>query len=151
MKNFMQITQRSPLGIPDSYGNFMIRAGGVPADGNLAFTAPFVEGWPIYIMDAKPENVPDAPKEVIKDIKEYFYAEQDAAFCLAIICASCRVILQDRVVEDLKQLKEYYKAPMIGFSSFAEVGGKPGISSIVTHMNNDIFVVYNKLLHQIDK
>lgn len=151
VSNFMQMTQQFPLGIPDTYGNFMIRAGAVPANGFLAFTAPFVEGWPVYVMDAKPENILNAPKEVIKDISEYFYGNGGAAFCLAIICASCRVILQEGVVEDLKQLKAHFKSPIVGFSSFAEVGGKPGISSIVTHMDNDIFVVYDKPLHQLDK
>lgn len=151
VKNYLELTQLKPLGVPDLYGNYVIRAGGVPNGDFMAFTAPFIEGWPVYIMDADPKNVVSAPAEVAKDIMEYTSETGPAAFCLAILCASCRVVLKENVVEDLKSLKKKFRAPIIGFSSFGEIGSKPGGGTGFHHLNADIFVLYSKMLHEISK
>lgn len=151
LKNHMELTQLKPLGIPDIYGNYIIRAGGVPNNNNMAFTAPFVEGWPVYLMDASPKNVLDAPAEVSKDIMDYTSEKGSASFCLAVLCASCRVVLKDNVVEDLKILKKKFNAPIIGFSSFGEIGSKTGAGTGFQHLNANIFVIYSKMLHEISK
>jgi len=152
-KNTMLITQKYPLGIPDSYGGFTIRAGGVPTpDGNsLAFTAPFIEGWPVYVMDSSPANLSKAPEDVARDIKN-ITLQSKPAVVLATLCASRRIVLGDKnMSNELKALKKGFGGtPVTGFSCFTEIGAKIGAPPSVQHEAANIFALYDKLLNEIE-
>jgi hypothetical protein len=150
LKNSMMITQQHPLGIPDNYGGFIIRAGGVPAGENLAFTATFEEGWPVYIMDSSRKNMARAPKKVAADLQANT-KEKKPALALAISCASCRVVMGEKGLEaELKELKKGMAgAPLIGASSFTEIGAREGVPTTVQHEATNILTFYDKLLHEI--
>jgi hypothetical protein len=150
VKDSMGITQRNPLGIPDNYGGYIIRGGGVPAGENLAYTATFQEGWPVYIMDSSLKNMATAPGKLIDDLKAGT-KEIDPAIAIAIICASCRVVTGEKGVEqELKELKSKMGGvPLIGFSSFTEIGAKEGAPTTVQHEATSVLAVYNRLLHEV--
>lgn len=149
-KNSIVTTQQHPLGIPDNYGGFTIRAGGVPAGENLAFTATFEEGWPVYIMDSNIKNMATAPGKVATDLKKSTN-ESKPALALAIICASCRIVTGEKGVQgQLKELKKSFGgAPLVGFSSFTEIGAREGAPTTVQHEATDILTLYDKLLHEV--
>ena len=151
-KNPMVITQKYPLGIPDSYGGFTIRAGGVPTpdETSLAFTAPFIEGWPIYLMDSSPSNFSKAPEQVAKDIRNT-NMQQKPSVVLGALCASRRVVLGDSgMLDELKQLKKEFKGtPVTGFSCFTEIGARVGAPPSVQHEAVNILTLYDMLLHEI--
>ncbi len=150
LKNTMGITQRYPLGIPDNFGNFIVRGGGVPNQGALAYVAPFVEGWPVYLMDADPKNLMGTSKEISEDIKHFIPESGTPALGLAFLCASRRVILQDQLKDELKNLKACFNGmPVIGFSCFGEIGSKPGLPPGFQHMASNVFTLYDKLLHEV--
>jgi hypothetical protein len=150
LKNTMTITQRYPLGIPDNFGNFIIRGAGVHNEGTLAYVAPFVEGWPVYLMDADPNFLMKTSKEISDDIKHYTSEKGEPALGFAVLCASRRAILQDKLKYELKSLKENFNgAPIIGFSCFGEIGSKPGLPSCFQHMSSNVFTLYGKLLHEV--
>ncbi len=150
VKNSMMITQMHPLGIPDNYGNFVIRAAGVHNKGRLEYVAPFIEGWSAYIMDADPKYVRTASDEVIADLKDNT-KEEKATFAIAGLCASRRAILQDKgIAAELAVLKKKLGgAKIIGFSCFGEIGSKPGLPPAFGHMTANIFAIYDKLLHEL--
>ncbi len=150
LKNSIVITQKNPLGIPDNYGGFIIRAGGVPAGENLAFTATFEEGWPVYIMDSSISNMATAPGKVIEDLRASTN-EATPALALAIICASCRIVTGEKgVAGELKELKKKLGgAPIVGFSSFTEIGAKEGVPTTVQHEATTLLTIYDKLLHEV--
>ena len=150
LKNTMTITQRYPLGIPDNFGNFIIRGAGVHSEGTLAYVAPFVEGWPAYLMDANPDYLMETSKEISGDIKQYTSQASQPALGFAVLCASRRAILQERLKGELKSLKDSFNGmPIIGFSCFGEIGSKPGLPSSFQHMSSNIFTFYDKLLHEV--
>lgn len=150
LKNTMTITQRYPLGIPDNFGNFIIRGAGVHNEGTLAYVAPFMEGWPVYLMDADPKYLMGTSNEISGDIKQYNKETTKPSICLAVLCASRRAILQEKLNLELKNLKENFKGvPIIGFSCFGEIGSKPGLAPGFQHMSSNVFMLYDKLLHEV--
>ncbi|MEM4255526.1 MAG: FIST N-terminal domain-containing protein [Candidatus Norongarragalinales archaeon] len=150
VKKSLVLTQQHPLGIPDNYGGYIIRAGGVPAGENLAFTVTFEEGWPVYIMESTPKSMATAPQKVVEDLYKNTN-ENKPALALAIICASCRVVEGEKgVTQNLKDLKKNLGgAPLIGFSSFTEIGSKEGVPTTVQHEATTLLTLYDKLLHQV--
>ncbi|MEK6923793.1 MAG: FIST N-terminal domain-containing protein [Candidatus Micrarchaeota archaeon] len=151
IKNSMMITQMHPLGIPDSYGNFVIRGAGVHNNGRLEYVAPFVEGWSAYIMDADAKYIRNAPIEVVRDLKENT-KETKPSLVIAALCASRRAILQDKgVSKELATLrKEFGGTNLVGYSCFGEIGSKPGLPPAFGHLTADLFALYDKLLHEIN-
>lgn len=149
-KNSMTITSAHPLGTPDNYGGFIVRAGGVPAGENLAFTATFEEGWPAYIMDSSLKNMATAANKIALDLKKNTN-ETKPALALAIICASCRVVTGERGVQaELKEIKkDLGGAPIVGFSSFTEIGAREGVPTSVQHEATTLLTLYDKLLHEV--
>lgn len=151
LKNTATVTQLYPLGIPDSYGNFFIRGGGVHSNGKLAYVAPFVEGWPVYVMNAKPKNLLKTAKEVTSDIKEYT-SEKKPAIVIAGLCASRRATLGKDLEKELKDLKiNFGGADIIGYSCFGEIGSKPGLPPNFGHLTANIFAFYDEMLHNVNK
>jgi len=108
----------------------------------LAFTAPFVEGWPVYIMDSSPENFSKAPEKVAREIKE-MTLESKPAVVLATLCASRRIVMGDKYMSDeLKALKKGFGGtPVTGFSCFTEIGAKAGAPPSVQHEAANIFIL----------
>lgn len=150
IKNSMNITQRYPLGIPDEYGNFIIRGAGVYNKGGLAYVAPLIEGWPVYIMDAKPENLINASKNIANKIAAFTSLKEKPALCMATLCASRRIIFKEKLKEELKRLqKEFKGAPIVGFSCYGEIGSAPGLPPRFQHMSSNVFVLYDKLLQTL--
>lgn len=150
IKNSMAVTQRYPLGIPDEYGNFVIRGAGAYNNGGLAYVAPLIEGWPVYVMDAKPENLMNASKKIASKINEYTTLETKPEICIATLCASRRIIFKEKLKEELKQLqKEFKGSPIVGFSCFGEIGSVAGTPPKFYHMSSNVFVLYNRLLHTL--
>ena len=149
LKKSLVITQQHPLGIPDNYGGYIIRAGGVPAGENLAFTVTFEEGWPVYIMESTLKNMARAPQKVTDDLVKNTN-EKKPALALAIICASCRIVEGEKgLTENLKELKNKLGSPLVGFSSFTEIGSKEGVPTTVQHEATTLLTFYDKLLHEI--
>jgi len=149
LKNTQVITQRYPLGIPDTFGNYIIRGAGVHNKGTLAYVAPLTEGWPVYIMDADPKYLMAASDIIKKDIKDYT-GEDTPAITFAGLCASRRAVLKDGLKDELKKLKRnFHGAPLVGFSCFGEIGSKAGTPTIFQHLSANIFNIYNKLLHEV--
>lgn len=150
VKNSMLITHKYPLGIPDEYGKFIIRGGGIYNNNSLSYVAPLVEGWPVYIMDASPENLMSASKSIAGKIREYTSLDEKPAICIATLCLSRRLIFKEKLKDELKQLqKEFKGAPLVGFSCFGEIGSSPGMPPKFQHMSSNIFVLYDKLLHTL--
>jgi len=152
MKNAITLSQAHPLGVPDNYGGWIVRAGSVPVmDGKaLAFTAPFVEGWPIYVMDASPEKLLSSSKAIKADIDDYNQAARDPQMLLAGLCASRRAIMGDGITKELKELRKVFKnAPMVGWSCFSEIGAKRGKPPACQHLCANVFALYDELLYEL--
>jgi hypothetical protein len=150
MKNLMMYTQQYPLGLPDNYGNFVIRAGGVPFEDKLAYVTPFIKGLPVFIMDGDQKNLLEAADEIYNDITNYTNEDSAPAVCFSVLCGSRRVVLKDKMQTELKSLKKSFKgAPVVGFFSFGEIGSKPGLPPNFQHLSNSVFVIYDKLLNQL--
>lgn len=150
IKQSMVITQRWPLGIPDGYGSYIIRGAGVHNNGSLAYVAPLIEGWPVYLMDAEPKNLMGASNYVSMKIKEYTGEKGKPAIIFANLCASRRAIFKEKLTEELKLLQEKFGgAPLVGFSCFGEIGSAPGKPAGFQHMSANIFVLFDKLLTEL--
>lgn len=149
-KNSMILTQRWPLGIPDDYQNFIIRGAGVHNKGTLSYVAPLIQGWPVYIMDADPKNLSKAPELISDEINDYVQDKKDASIVFANLCASRHAIFQEKLTVELKDIKKRFNgAPLVGFSCFGEIGSSPGKPPKYNHMCANIFVMYDKLLHEL--
>ena len=154
IKQSATITQRWPLGIPDGYGNFIIRGAGAYSKQNdiegLGYVAPLIEGWPVYIMDASESNLMKASNIISNKIKEFTSEEKSPVIIFANLCASRRAIFKEKLVEEQKKLrKEFGGAPLVGFSCYGEIGAAPGKPAGFQHMSANIFVMYDKLLNEI--
>ena len=150
VKNSMVVTQRWPLGIPDDYQNYIIRGAGVHNNGTLAYVAPLVEGWPVYIMDADPKNLSQAADMISREIIKYVKDKKDARLIFANLCASRHAIFQDKLSKELKDIKKNFgNAPVVGFSCFGEIGSSPGEPPKYNHMCANVFILYDKLLHEL--
>lgn len=150
-KSTLMLTQRWPLGVPDDYGNFLIRAGGAAiVNGSLAYVAPLTEGWPVYIMDGDPKNMKEAPDLMAKEIQAYTKNNKDVSIIFANLCASRHVVFQEKISDELKKIKKNFNsAPLVGFSCFGEIGSSPGKPPKFNHVCADVFVIYDKLLHEL--
>ncbi len=149
LKNTTTVTQRYPLGIPDVYGNFVIRGGGVHVNGKLAYVAPFIEGWPVYVMNAEPKNLLKTAKEVTDDIKNYTSKEK-ATVVIAGLCASRRASLGKDLEKELQDIKANLGgAEIVGYSCFGEIGSKPGLPPNFGHLTANIFAFYDEMLHNV--
>ncbi len=149
LKNTQVITQRYPLGIPDTFGNYIIRGAGVHNKGTLGYVAPLTQGWPVYIMDADPKYLMEASDIIKNDIKDYTN-EDSPAITFAGLCASRRAVLKDKLSTELKKFRKNFNgAPLVGFSCFGEIGSKAGTPTIFQHLSANIFNIYDKLLHEV--
>ncbi|MBI4053428.1 MAG: FIST C-terminal domain-containing protein [Candidatus Diapherotrites archaeon] len=153
-KSSQTITQRWPLGTPDGYGNYIIRGAGVYSKQNgkdsLGYVAPLIEGWPVYIMDAKQENLMKASDAISTKIQEFTSETTKPAVIFANLCASRRAIFKEKLVEEQKKLiKKFGGAPLVGFSCYGEIGSAPGKPAGFQHMSANIFVMYDKLLNEL--
>ncbi len=143
-------TQMYPLGIPDEYGTYMIRAGGVPFEGEkLMFQLPFIEGNPVFLMDASVKNILEAPKCIQQDYSYLKDMDLEPAITFAALCASRRLTLKEKTNLELKDLSKRIKGPLVGFYSFTEIGSKPGRPTKVQHLTTSTFTIYQQLLAKI--
>lgn len=143
-------TQMYPLGIPDEYGSYMIRAGGIPfEDEKLLFQLPFIEGNPVFLMDAGVNKILEAPKCIQEDYSYLKDKNLEPAITFATLCASRRLTLKERTVEELQDLNKRIKGPFVGFYSFTEIGSKPGRPTKVQHLTTSTFTIYQQLLAKI--
>ncbi len=144
-------TQMFPLGIPDEYGSFTIRTGGVPYDNNtkLAFTLPFIEGNPVFLMDAKRDNLLETPDLIKKDYEYLGDQKLKPAITFGILCGSRRLCCREKTPDELKKLKSNIKSPIFGFYSFTEVGSGAGRPTKIQHMSTSIFTLYENLLTEL--
>lgn len=143
-------TQMYPLGIPDEYGSFMIRAGAVPFEGEkLLFQLPFIEGNPVFLMDASVKNILDAPRCIQQDYSYLKDKNLEPAITFAALCASRRLTLKEKTSQELQDLTQRIKGPLVGFYSFTEIGSKPGRPTKVQHLTTSTFTIYQQLLAKI--
>lgn len=150
LKNVRFLTQLNPLGIPDHLGNYLIRGGGIYTGKGLAYVAPLVKGWPVYIMDGSAKNLMDAADELQEDIDNYLNKKEKPALIFSTLCVTRELVYQKDTIKEVKKLrKKFRNANVVGFTCFGETGSKVGQQAKFEHVTLNILNIYNKLMTQL--
>ena len=141
-------TQKYPLGFPDGYGNIVMRAGGVPFEGDLSYIAPFKENTPVFVMNLENnKQLLQSNKELLGDIQKHLVIQEKPGFSFVVSCSSRRRVLDKKSsLKELKELNSLSKTPIVGFCSFGEIGSKPAESCHYHHLCNNVFNIYDQLM-----
>ena len=150
LKNVRLLTQLHPLGIPDHLGNYLIRGGGIYTGKGLAYVAPLVKGWPVYIMDGGANKLMNATDELKEDIDNYIQTKEKPALIFTTLCVTRELVYQKNTIKEVKKLrKRFGNANVVGFTCFGETGSKAGQQAKFEHVTLNIFNIYDKLMTQL--
>lgn len=150
LKNVRFLTQLHPLGIPDHLGNYLIRGGGIYTGKGLAYVAPLVKGWPIYIMDGGANKLMNASDELKSDIDNYLQTKEKPALIFSTLCVTRQLVYQKNTIKEVKKLrKKFGNTNVVGFTCFGETGSKVGQQAKFEHVTLNILNIYDRLMTQL--
>ncbi|HLD88936.1 MAG TPA: FIST N-terminal domain-containing protein [Candidatus Nanoarchaeia archaeon] len=153
LKNVQLITQLNPIGAPNYLGDYTLRGGGIPAGKGLAYVIPLNEGWPVYLMKGRSENLLTASDKIKNQIQTYVRSKEAPAIALTNMCVTRQLVYQAEKTELKKELVKIRKAlgnpVLVGFTCFGEIGAKPGRQTMFQNENLNVFVIYDKLMTQL--
>ncbi|MBI4144832.1 FIST C-terminal domain-containing protein [Candidatus Woesearchaeota archaeon] len=151
LKDVRILTQLNPLGVPDLFGGFIIRGGGIPMGKGLAYVAPLSEGWPVYVMEGDAKHLLTASDRIKDDIANYMQTADKPALALTTLCVTRKIVLQKDTGKEIAKLrKNLGTKDVAGFVCFGETGSRPGQQAMFEHVTLNVFNLYDKLMTKMD-
>jgi hypothetical protein len=152
LKDVRFLSQLNPLGVPDLFGGFIIRGGGIPAGNGLAYVAPLTEGWPVYVMQGDAKHLMNASDQIKDDIQNYVQTKEGPELALTTLCVTRKLVYQKDTIKEIKKLRKNLGAKNVaGFVCFGETGSRPGQQAMFEHVTLNVLTLYDKLMTKMNQ